>query len=331
MKKQLFYCLIFVYFYSCSPPKPYYQRINYIPTKGPNFGVEMLFLEKPPVKPYFEVIDFDIVEKGKLSKWEIMKKLEMEAIKEGVDAVMEVDFWSGSEERVNFLTVLIDVLDQDEETTVINAPFTYIKGVGIKYLENIDYVQDQPEFEYVYQIDEQTGFPKPLFKIELNLTGQEHMIYPESEDAREIYAEYFQYFSDFHLLYQRERWSHKSVNNQVKKRILVDIDGHYVKSCKLHYDEQNRLSNVEIRNKRKDVDWVTYHYDEHGAKSSKSIVAGDGTRIFEQYHYDGGKLTGREISIIPADRGPYLLNTTILYFDPDYLQKFYEQEYAKQE
>jgi hypothetical protein len=331
MKKQLFYYLIFICFYSCSLPKPYHQRINYIPTKGPNFGVEILFQEKPPTKPYFEVIDFDIVEKGKLSRREVMKKLEMEAIKEGVDAVMEVEYWSRSEEKVNFLTVLIDVMDEDEETTVVNAPYTYIRGVGIKYLENIDYVQDQPEFEYVYQIDRQTGFPTPLFKIEFNLTGQEHMIYPESEDAREIYTDYFQYYSDFHLLHQRERWSHKSVNNQVKKRILVDIDGYFVKSCKLHYDEQGRQTKVEVKNRLKGDDLVTYHYNDQGIKSSKSIVTYDRTRIFEQYNYEGGKLAGRKIKIMTADRRQYLFNTTILYFDPEYLQKYYDQEYAKQE
>lgn len=331
MKIHHYLCLIFICFFSCSLPKPYYQRINNIPTIGPNFGVEILFQEKPPTKPFFEVIDFDIVEKGKLSRMEIMKKLEMEAIKEGVDAVMDVEYWSRSEEKVNFLTVLIDVMDEDEETTVINAPFTHIRGVGIKYLENIDYIQDQPEFEYVYQINQQTGFPTPLFKIEFNPTGQEHMIYPESEEAREIYKNYFQFYSDFHLLYQRERWSYKTVKNQVRKRVLVDIDGYILKTCDLEYNKDGLLTNVNVSNRLKGDDLVAYHYNDQGIKTSRSIVTYDRIKIFEQYNYEDSKLTGRKIKIMTPERRQYLLNTTILYYDPGFLENYYKQEYTKRD
>lgn len=329
MKNLYFLPLIVLCIASCKLPKPYHQRINYIPINSPNFGVEMLTSDQLPTKPYFEVIDFDLVEKGKLSRREVMKKLEMEAIKEGVDAVMDVESWNASEEKVNLLTVLIDVMDEDGETTVINAPFTHIRGVGIKYLENINYIHDQPEFEYVYQIDPEADFPSPLFKIEYNLTGQEHMIYPESETAMEVYEKYFQFYSDFHLVYQRERWHYKSVDNKVNKRILYDENGYVTKTCMLKYDDKGRLVEVEVHNRLSGNDKVTYHYDEDGRKISRKVVTADQTTIFEQYNFDGERITGRRIRIIVPGEDNYHLNTSILYFDPDYLNDYYQQEYVK--
>jgi len=328
MKNSCYLAVIVLFFSSCVSPRQYHQRINYIPTKGSNFGVEVLSENQVPEKPYFEVIDFEFSEKGKLSKLQAKKKLEMEAIKEGLDAVIMLDHWNEYEEKVNALTILVDVLDEDGETTVMNMPYTYIKGIGLKYLENIENLNDYPEFEYVYKIDSEEDLPEPFFKVEYNLTGQEHRIYPESDEAQEIYDRYFQFYSDYHLIHQRESWYYTKRNGQLKKRVLIRQGGLVAKTCKFTYDEQGRMSQIDVNHHGHSNATVNYHYDELGTKLSKSVVLENGARLFEQYTYVDGKLDGRKIKIIDPGKINMLLNSMILYFDADYLKDFYEEAYS---
>lgn len=329
MKRVCCLFTLLVFFSACSIQKSYHQRLNYIPLQGPNFGVEMLFKEQKPTKPYFDVIEIYLKEKGKLSKRSLMKKLEMEAIKEGVDGVMDIEYWNGSEDKVNLLTMFIDVMDDDYETTYINAPFTHMRGIGIKYLENINYLDQQPEFEYVYKIDSITGMPEPLFKIEYNPIGQEHKIYPESLEGELIYNEYFQFYSDFHLRHQRERWFYTMSNNRLMKRILYDQDGFVVKTCFFNYDSKGKLKSLEVRNRLVGYDIIDYHYNNQGKLAFRTVNTHDKVRIFDQYQYQDEKLSGRKIKITLSDKRHYLLNTSIIYYDPDYLKDYYFQEYAK--
>jgi len=328
MKKARYLAYLMVLLNACSIQKPYHQRLNHIPLQGPNFGVEILLADKRPTRPYFEVIELYLKEKGRLSKSTIMKKLEMEAIKEGVDAIMEIDYWNGSEEKANVLTMLIDVMDDDHETTYINAPYTHISGIGVKYLENIDYLDKQPEFEYVYLIDPASDMPEPLFKIEYNPIGQEHKIYPETAQGKIIYDDYLQFYSDYHLLHQRERWFYTVAKNKIKKRILYDEDGYVVKTCILNYDPSGKLETLKVYNRMAGLDIINYHYEE-GKLKYRMVHTHDQVKIFTQYNYEGDKLSERKIKITLPTKKHYLLTTSIIYYDPDYLKDYYYQEYAK--
>ncbi len=328
MEKARYLLFLMVFLTACAIQIPYHQRLNYIPLQGPNFGVEMLLNEEKPTEPYFEAVELYLKEKGRLSKTAIMKKLEMEAIKEGLDAVMEIEYWNGSEEKANLLTLLIDVMDDDYETTYINAPFTHIRGIGVKYLDNIDYLDKQPEFEYVYLIDSVSDMPEPLFKIEYNPIGQEHKIYPETTEGKIIYDDYFQFYSDYHLLQQRERWFYTVAKNRVRKRILYDEDGNVVKTCVLNYDPSGKLQTLKVYNGMAGLDIINYHYEE-GKLKYRMVHAHDHVKIFTQYNYDGDRLSGRKIKITLPTKKHYVLSTSIIYYDPDYLKEYYFQEYAK--
>ena len=134
MKAYLFALFGLVLFGSCTKPTFYQLKINDIPARAPNFNTEIRLIEDSvPIKPYFEIIDFDLVKNGALSNREIRKVLELEAIKEGVDAIIEVDSWTESNQEVSFITILIDVLDDDTETTTTTAKYTHIRGKGIMY------------------------------------------------------------------------------------------------------------------------------------------------------------------------------------------------------
>ena len=98
MKAKLIYLLPILGLISCTKPNFYQQKINDIPTNGPNYNTELRFINNDsPTRPYFEIVDFEIVEKGSISKMGIQKRLELEAIKEGVDAIIEIDYWTETE------------------------------------------------------------------------------------------------------------------------------------------------------------------------------------------------------------------------------------------
>lgn len=125
MKSKRIFFLSFLALVSCTKPKFYQQTINDIPTKTPNFNTEIRFTkDNLPTRPYFEIIAFDIVKKGSMSKREIKKRLELEAMKEGVDAIIDIDYWAETNREVNFFTVLMDVLDEDYEATTMPVNYT---------------------------------------------------------------------------------------------------------------------------------------------------------------------------------------------------------------
>ena len=103
---------------SCVRPKFYQQRIIDIPTSGPNFNTDIRFVgQNLPKNPYFEIMAIYLEEKGDLTISQIKKKLEQEAIKEGLDGILNVESWRASKEVSNLFTILIDILEDDGEPT----------------------------------------------------------------------------------------------------------------------------------------------------------------------------------------------------------------------
>lgn len=333
MKSEHIFVLAFIVLISCSKPNLYQHKINDIPTKAPNFNADIRFAsDNSPITPYFEIVDFDIVEKGSMSKMQVKKRLEQEAIKEGVDAIIDIDYWIETNNEVTFMTVLLDVLDEDYETTTSIVRYTHIVGRGIMYLENLDFIDHQPEFEYFYKLDLKSDLPSPLFKIEYKLTGQVFKVYPEEESDLAIYKKYFQYYSDFHLLRQRESWSYKMDGPLLKKRTLLSQKGEVIKRCFPKYDEDSRLVQLKIVHFYSNIqknEYIKYIYDKKGRLLQRMVEVHDGTVVFEQYHYNKNKLAGRKISIQRPLEKTIRLNTSIRYYPPNYLKDYYFNEYVK--
>ena len=334
MKYALYYSIFLFSFVSCSKPNYYQLRINDIPTKSPNYNAQILFLgEKLPTEPYFEVIDFEVHLNGKFNKQDIRRRMEIEAIKEGVDAIVNVEARTEVIETGNIFTVLIDMMDEDNETTTITTNQTFIYGKGIMYLNNLDYISHQPEYEYYYKITPDSGFPEPFFKVEYKLTGQVYMVYPETEYALEIFKEKFQYYSDFHLLKQREMWTYKKKQNNLVKRTLRNDNGVITKVCVPEYDLDNRIVRLKISNKVKGVmkvEYVNYSYDPDGNLLNRLVEEHDGTKIYEKYNYEENRLIGKKILLNLSDGSQVHLNTSIRYYDPNYLKDLYFNEIVKQ-
>lgn len=332
MKNQCIFLISLVLATSCTKPKIYHQRINDIPASAPNYNADIRFAgQNSPQNPYFEIVDINIIEKGSLNKNQIKNRLEQEAIREGIDGVMNVESWVDSENVSNLFTIILDVIEDDGETTTVIEHHTYITGKGFIYLESLDNIAANPEYEYFYIIDLESDFPKPFFKIEYRLTGQEYMVYPESDEALEIYKKYIQYYSEFHLHEQRENWSYLMKDSRVSKRIFRYDNGFISKICLPKYDEKGRCRQVKIVHRNSSIEnneMVNYIYDEKGRVSGRVVDMHDGTKICEEYQYLDGKISGRNILINIPHKGQVKLRTSFHYYAPDYLKDYYFQELA---
>ncbi len=317
---------------SCAKPNLYQAKINDIPTKSPNSNAEVRFIgEGNPINPYFEIIDFELVKKGMLSKHDVQRAVEISAIKEGVDAIIEVDYWNESIKKMSVLGVLVAILE-DSEPTKATVTYTHIRGLGILYLDNANYVHEQPEYEYFYKLDRETKFPTPFFKIEYKLTGQVFEFSGESDEADDIYHKYFKDYSDFHLLKQREGWSYNMSGPLLKNRIQKNRYGAIVKKCIPVFDENERLIRVKIVHFNSKIDvneFINYGYDDEGEIIKRVVKVYDGTKIYENYLYENNRLAGKKIMVYQPSKEPIIINSSIDYYDKNYLEEFYFNEYVR--
>lgn len=333
MYNRLATLLLLALLLSCSKPNLYQLRINDIPTKSPNYNAEVRFIwQKNPINPYLEIIDFELLKKGNLSKNQVKRLLEISAIKEGVDAIIEVDYWKESKEKISVLGIIVAVLEEESEPINRTVYYTHIRGKGIMYLDNTNYIGEQPEYEYVYTLDQETKFPTLFFKIEYKLTGQVFEANAESDEAQEIYDKYFEKYSDFHLLKQREGWSYKMDGLVLKNRIQRNRLGAIVKKCIPKYDENKKLIMLKIVHYNSKIDgneFINYGYDEEGKIIKRIVNVYDGTKIYENYIYENNRLSGKEASVYQPSKEPIILNSSIVYYDLNYLKEYYFDEHVR--
>ncbi len=330
--KRLLLLLSFVMVVSCTAPLRYNQIINDIPTKTPNFSTEVSFLGEPkPSKPYFEVVDINISAKGVQNNASIRKRLELEAIKEGVDAIIDVEYQQESFETATAATILFDIIAVSEEETTVTKYVTYIRGTGIMYLDNLGFIEEKPEYEYFYQIDPKGGIPQPYLKIEYKLTGQEFQVYPATDKALATYENFFQYYSDFHLLHQRERWEYRMKETRIVKRIMVNENGILRKTVVPTYDQKGRIIRLSIYQHvtgREYFDTISYEYDDTSRIKSRLISIHDGSKVHEKWIYENDRLLARELTVNAGATETLRLRSSVLYYHPDFLRDYYFNEYA---
>jgi hypothetical protein len=145
-----------------------------------------------------------------------------------------------------------------------------------------------------------------------------------------VYEKYCKFYSDCHLLKQRERWYYKQTNDRrLKQRILVNENGYREKTVFVEYDNPGKITTLRVHSRNEGEVFIQYHYDKTGVLLSKVVIIGNQARIYEEYKYQEGTRVGRKINITDSLHKSYRLNTSILYYDQDYLKDYYFREYAK--
>ncbi len=331
MKSIIKYLLLSMLMIACAPPKYYQQTINDLPRVSSTFRAGVFFKgEEVGKEPYLEVIDYDNVVRGRLNSEQIRSFLQKEGELEGVDLFIDVRYSYAIKQTTTWYTLLVDLIDyENPEPYQANIYYTRIRGKGVVFLRNLDFIGNLPEYEYFYLIDRNTSLPQPFFNIEYKLTGQIFKVYPSSQEALEIFRKYFKFYTDYHLTRQRERWVYKrNKDGKITKRLWQRADGKTIRRCFYTYRDNGKLESIRIVNNHlAATEFVRYSYDEQDRLISRDIELYDGARVQEEYQYEGALLTGRRIDIHRPGKEPLELSTSVLYYDPDYLKDFYNNQY----
>ena len=319
----------------CYCTRPYQQRISYIPTNQTKEEPQIWFFNRGvPDKAFFEITEFELKELGSHTRHGVADILKWHARMEGLDAVINVEYWHETESGANLATVIIDILADENEYDSENQIYTSIAGIGIKYLENLDFIDQIPEFEYAYKLDS-NSFPNRFFKIEFKLTGDIHDFDPENIYAAEVFTKYIKPYSMHHLLKEREGWSYTLVDGQLFERILRNEDNKIIKDCNLHFNKDGQVTEIDItRNDlpKKPQEFVKIVYNSNGSLSGRIINTCKGATIFEKYEYERGKVIRKtmQINFIENEQVETIeLSSSFVYFDKDYLEKYYYEEYVQ--
>ncbi|MDZ7607006.1 MAG: hypothetical protein U5K79_15765 [Cyclobacteriaceae bacterium] len=247
-----------------------------------------------------------------------------------MDAIIDVEYQQESFDKITMATILLDVLAESDAATTVPGYITYVRGTGIMYLENLGFISEKPEFEYFYKIDNSEGLPEPFLKIEYKLTGQEFKVFPAMDEAMDIYNKYIKFYSEYHLLSQRERWEYRKDGSRITKRFLVNEKGTVRKTVAPKYDDKGRMIRVNIVENRSQgqlLEQITLTYDDDSRLKSRLIETAKGAKIFENWIYEKGRPVRREMVINTSEAKTYYLRSSILYYHPDYLKDYYLTEY----
>ncbi len=332
MKSIPYYLFISLLALACTTPIYYQQAVNDLPSVPTTYRAGVFFKgDDIPREPYFEVIEYNNVVKGRWDEEKIRNFLQKEGRLEGVDLFIDVEYSYSTNQETTWLTLLADLIDYENTEPYRQTVFyTGIRGRGVVFLRHLDFIGSLPEYEYFYLIDEKTDLPRPFFNIEYKLTGQIFKVYPSSQEAMEFFHKYFKYYTDYHLVKQRERWLYKrDKSGKTTKRHWQRTNGRTLRRCYFDYNDEGKLERIRIVNNHlKTAEFVRYSYYEQGRLATRLVEMYTGAKVREEYEYNGNLLRGRRITIFRPDDKPLNLSTTILYYDPDYLNNYYYEQYA---
>lgn len=270
-----------------------HQSLSDLPADSHDKKVDVIYDEADqPTRDYIELYDLRLVKRGSFNDRQMVKFLKEEAQKKGLDAVMNVNKWNETEEKVTLIDAIVTVSDPDgyEPTTIITHSF--IEAKGIKYIENIDLTKS---VKTGHVIDDITN--KEVGKIHYLPNG----LISETEavnDASEIMLDIYYKLSEDRLLHSQKDWQtlhHPDGRIDVRRKLRMN--DWLLERVRVKYDASNKriraIRLTEDPNQNAIHTKLSYFYNSHGQLTERKAT---GARPFkEQYHYTNGLLSGKTI------------------------------------
>jgi hypothetical protein len=232
------------------------QLIN-IPLIPHTNEVELYFEnELPQNKAYYEMIGLSA--EGGTNYNALLLQLKNNAKRSGVDAVIHI-----SNTNATYTSS-----DGGQYSTQV------VKGVGIKYRENMTYIDQYIKSKQVFKLSE-TGSPDLLYEAPFDMLGHEirkdHKLDP-------LYTRFVRDFSFDYLLYETNRWA---FSTDERKRVYERK--HYTDqylnnsdfSCFFKYKPNDELKSIQINypiNSKQNV-YMELEYASKDKVSTKNIYA----------------------------------------------------------
>jgi len=279
--KKLFPLLTFLLFIaSCYTP---YYYIGYsehlekplftkVPMKSHDKSVEIFFPgEKPPGEEYIKVDILEVVGGGRMK--DLIKNLQEKGRLHGVDALM--------------------IMGNDTyEESVGDYVYTNqkISALGIKYIKNIDYLNDCIKQANVISLNEKTMKYDTTTVIRTDAQGR----FLEFEEGEVFYWGFLYYFSLEHLAYDySSQWQHKKFmkdNGLVRitrvrthhsnpgvhlETVIIEQFGKFIRKLKVNHLQRPQFSAK-----------ISFNYDKDGYLIEKDIDSERRGKFKQKFVYD---------------------------------------------
>ena len=233
-----------------------YEKPEYtnLPMKPNNNEIEVIFPGEKILKPYIKV---DIIESSGdafSSTKALIKDLKIKGMFRGVDAIVLMSNNTFSHD------------DGEYVTSVKTA-----SGLGIKYIENIDYLDDCIKQVKVVAYNKRTKKYENSAEIKTNWKG----FFIELTDGNPFFWDFLYNFSDQHLIQEMTNWSfnrrvgtdHKIYKTRVLTGKTDFAKKVFIKSIKERVESLEVTDNVNKKYSAK----IKYHYDDDGILVAKEI------------------------------------------------------------
>lgn len=233
---------------------PQLVNIPLVPHKN---EVELYFTnELPKNKAYYEVIGLSA--EGGIDYNSLLVELKNKAQQTGVDAVIHVDKTQGNH----------------VSSDGVSYPTLIVSGVGIKYRENLGYIDQYIKSKRVYTLSD-PGNPALVYEAPFNMMGQEIIT---GQKSHPDYVRFVRHFSFEYLLYETDRWAY---GTDERKRVVQrnHYSDPYLNNsdmiCLFKYKPDDELQHISLKylsNNKHNV-FIELEYASKDIVSAKYIYA----------------------------------------------------------
>ena len=222
-----------------------------MPTPPHNKEVDVFFPgEQPPSNPYIRIELIEVSGAEYNSYSQLVNTMKKRAQSKGIDAVMFLGHHQ-TEKLMSDETLLENCSETESGESIVNTYWTetqkQVLGLGIKYIDDVDYLDQYIKAKYIYPDSSMPG-SKPATEISIDIDNKHLAV-----EGNQTYADLVFRYSPTHLVDETNHWLfRKDEFGRTIKRSYVP-GGLKHKKCNLTYDRSNRVKVIEIKN------FYTYH------------------------------------------------------------------------
>ena len=223
---------------------------------------------------------------------QLLSRLKWEAQAEGLDDVIMMDKNFKSELVTEthgpglFAILFGDSADQKVEEITYLQTTKELTGLGIKYIDNMEYIRDMIKTEHVFTYNQDDGTYTLGGFVTYEISGG----IKEKED-KHLLLQFFEEHSLDHLVYdETASWRYRNLRGTLIRRKLIRY-GETSKICDIRLDETGKILKIEISGMDDPLDeTIEFIYNEDGRLSGRILRTNRFSYLREErkFNDDGG-------------------------------------------
>ncbi|MCE7991102.1 MAG: hypothetical protein HEP71_03945 [Roseivirga sp.] len=294
--KSIIIVLFASFLLSCTRSNFYeHQLLSSLPVNGNTQQIDVFYEgESSPPKDYIEYYNLRLVKKGHFNDEQMVSFLKQEALKKGLDGLMDPKKWDETEESATFFDVLATITDPDDIDYTSTVNYSIIEAKGIRYIENIDLTHSLKAGK-VYDMTTNAY----MGEIRYLPNGLISETIAENDLSQMLMDTYFK-FSEDHLLYEQEGWQtlHR-LDGRIDVRRKYRMNDWILARVRVKYNgnkpEQIRSIRVtENPKKTPIISRIVYQYDAQNRPISRKVSGA--YQLTETITYENNKIKSAQIS-----------------------------------